>query len=782
MTVVDTGTLMSDGHAAHQAGRLDVAEAAYRGVLAEVPDHVTALHLLGLVALQQQRLDEAATLLQRVVQLEPANASAWTHLATAHQLRRDISSEATAIDRLLALQPDHVENWGRRGVLAYEAGEIERACGYFARSVEAAPGNADAWTNLGACQLMLGRLAEAEASQRRAVAADPTSPLALNNLGNVLVARSQWAEAATTLERLVRHVPGDPNGWTNLGHALKGLKRYDGACNAYQRALAVRPDDPAALLGLGDALQGLDRPVDAIPLYERALVGLPTNADTYEHLGVALQSLGRLDDAATAYRRCLDLDPDQVGVQSGLIFVLDLMQGAEDAARAERRRWDARFGRPNGDAPVVHLNNRAPERRLRVGYVSADFRHHSAAYAMLPILRAHDRSQVSVVCYSGVTTPDQVTAEIRALADNWREMAELSDDDLAAQIRADAVDILVDLSGHSGGNRLTVFARKPAPVQVTAWGYAAGTGLTAMGYFLADPIAVPAETRGGFAEEVVDLPSILCYEPPSYAPAVAAPPASARGYVTFGAFNRLAKISERALATWAQVLAAVPSARLTIKCPGADVSPGREWLLGQLSSHGVSPDRVTLLGATPHPDHLAAYGEIDVLLDTFPQNGGITTLDSMVMGVPVVTLLGEGVPGRASGSFLTTLGLPDLVARTPDEYVAIAARLATDLDRLAHERATLRGRLLTSPLGDGGQYTRAVEAAYRQMWRRWCEGQGPRGEGRAMSGTAVAARGTSGGADVPASGASMGKSAVVASGRRGVVRVARVAGRVGVSR
>jgi predicted O-linked N-acetylglucosamine transferase (SPINDLY family) len=373
-----------------------------------------------------------------------------------------------------------------------------------------------------------------------------------------------------------------------------------------------------------------------------------------------------------------------------------------------------------------------------VGYVSADLRNHSVANAVLPILRHHDHGRVSVACYSGVTRPDHVTAEIRALADRWHDVAELSDDDLAARIRADQVDILVDLSGHSGGNRLPVFAREPAPIQVTAWGYGAGTGLDAMHYFLADPIAVPPEHRGTYAEQIVDLPSILCYEPPAHAPAVAPPPAGARGYVTFGAFNRLPKITARTLETWARVLVAVPSARLVIKCVGADAPSERDHLLGSLSEHGVHPDRVTILGRTSQPDHLAAHGGVDLMLDTFPQSGGITTMDALLMGVPVVTLLGQRVTGRASASFLTTLGLTDLVAQTPDEYVEIAARLAGDLERLARERATLRERLLTSPLGDAALYTRAVEAAYREIWHRWCTGREAQREERGASGQARA--------------------------------------------
>jgi len=432
-----------------------------------------------------------------------------------------------------------------------------------------------------------------------------------------------------------------------------------------------------------------------------------------------------------AYGRALDIAPDRPHVHSGLIFVLDLTRGAD---LEERRRWNARFGRPTRQAAASYPNSPDPDRRLRVGYVSADFCHHSVASAMLPILRSHDHTDIDVVCYSSVTKPDATTDQFRALADVWHDTADLSDDDLGALIKADGIDLLIDLSGHSRGNRLAVFAREPAPVQITAWGYAAGTGLSAMDYFLADPIIVPVEAHARYAEEIVDLPSLLCYEASPAAPPVSPLPALSRRHLTFGAFNRLPKITAEAVATWGRVLAALPSARLLIKSGGLEREAPRAWLLAGIEAGGGRPDQVLFQGGTPHAEHLAAHAEIDLMLDTFPQGGGITTLDSLLMGVPVVTLLGERVPGRTSASFLTTVGLADLVTPTLDQYVAVAVRMAGDLDRLAHERATLRERLLASPIGDAQRYTRVVEETYRSLWRRWCARRQESGVRRQASG------------------------------------------------
>jgi protein O-GlcNAc transferase len=753
--MTDTTALLSQGLAAHQAGQFADAEACYRQVLAAQPGQRDALHLLAAVALQSGRISEALALARqatdaapaepifwntrgvieraggdlhaaaesfgRAVMLAPAYADGWANLAATHQQAGDLAGEAGVLAQVTALQPANVQAWGRRGVLAYLQHQLPDACAHFAEAVRLAPHDGELWSNLGAAQLRRGWLAEAESSQRRALKLRPNFAGALNNLGNVLVAQSRWAEAAGVLEDLVRRVPDDPNGWINFGHALKGLRQYADARDAYHRALALRPADAAALLGLGDALQGLGDAHASIEQYTQALRLLPNDADTHEHLGVAYQRLGLLPEASAAFRACLALDSDRSMTHSFLIVVLDLLAGAEDEAIQERRRWNARFGQRGGAAS--YANQPDPDRPLRVGYVSADFCHHSAAYTLLPILRGHDRARVTVACYSGVTAPDHVTAQIQELADIWRDVANLPDEALAAQIRSDGIDVLVDLSGHSGGNRLPVFALAPAPVQVTGWGYAASTGLDTMHYFLADPIVVPEGARASYSEQIRSLPSVLCYEPPAYAPAVTALPASTRGYVTFGAFNRLPKMSDEAVRTWARVLAAVPTARLLLKCAGADLSPGREQLLARFAAHRVAPERITLRGSTPHPDHLAAHAEVDIMLDTFPQSGGITTLDALLMGVPVVTLLGARVPGRVSASLLTTLALADLVAETPDEYVTIAAELAGNCERLTTERATLRPRLLASPLADARQYAQAVEGVYQDIWREWCATQ-----------------------------------------------------------
>jgi predicted O-linked N-acetylglucosamine transferase (SPINDLY family) len=670
----------------HQAGRLVEAEAAYRQILAADPACAPALHLLGVLANQVGQPAAALELISQAIQIDGRTASYHSNLGATYQGLKQLPEAVACYERALALKPDHVDALNNLGIALQALGRIEPALDSFERSLKLRPNHAETLNNVGALYLSLGRLDEAEARLRRSLKLKPGFPDALTNMAGLLLARGKADEAMASCDQAIALAPTDARP-----HHIRGL-----------------------------VLRQIGRITEAVASQERSLALDDSVANVWLDLAGALQVAGRTADATAAYRRSLALNPDSPIAQSGLIFALDLQPGHADEALAERRSWNVRFGQTWRDRPADHPNRRDPERPLRVGYVSADFYNHSAATVFMPIMRAHDRSQVSLYCYSGATERDPVNAEARTLADVWHDVAYVSDDVLEAQIRADEIDILVDLSGHSAGNRLPVFARKPAPIQVTAWGYATGTGMDAMDYFLADPITVPTHAYARYAEEVVNLPGALCYDPPSFAPGVAPLPASTRGFVTFGAFNRLPKLFPETLAAWARILTALPTSRLVVKTLGADVSPGRDWLLGQLAMHGVQPERVTLLGITLRPDHLAAHGEVDLMLDAFPQNGGVTTLDALLMGVPVVTLMGEQIQERSSGSVLSAVGLGDLIARTPDEYVEIAARLAGDTARLAAERATLRSRLLASPIGNVVTYTRSVEATYRALWRRWC--------------------------------------------------------------
>jgi protein O-GlcNAc transferase len=432
--------------------------------------------------------------------------------------------------------------------------------------------------------------------------------------------------------------------------------------------------------------------------------------------GNAYIDLGRPKDAIYDLRNALSLRPNDTDIHTSLIFAVNFDTDATaESLQAERAKWASHL--PNS-AGMTHPNDPNPERRLRVGYVSSHFRHQAATYAFGGVIVHHDPDQFEVVCYSDTAAEDDLSAHLRHRADKWRRTSDLSDDQLAQLVRQDQIDILVDLVGHMKGNRLRVFAAKPAPIQITAWGEPTGTGLKAVDYLFADPVLVPASERALLAEEVADLPCFLGFWSPDALPEPGGLPANDRGYVTFGSFNRLAKTSEPVLQEWSAILRAVPGSRLILK--DRLVAQQANVIRGVLAEEGISAERVTLIEQVDRAAHFAAYRDIDIALDPFPHGGGMTTLESLWMGVPVVTAPGRIISSRLAAAILTAAGLTGFIATDREHYVQLAAAKASELDALAQLRSTLRQRLANTEFGDAVRYTRAVERHYRSMWQEWC--------------------------------------------------------------
>jgi predicted O-linked N-acetylglucosamine transferase (SPINDLY family) len=418
--------------------------------------------------------------------------------------------------------------------------------------------------------------------------------------------------------------------------------------------------------------------------------------------------------------------PDNAWIHSNLAYALHFHPAYDARALAEEHDvWNFQHAVPLKQFILPHRNDRRPERRLRIGYVSPDFRQHPVGRFLLPLLAHHDKRQVEVFGYAQVSVPDDLTQRLRDCMDGWRNIAGLSDDQTADLIRQDQIDILVDLTMHMANNRLLVFARKPAPVQVTYLAYCSTTGLETIDYRLSDPYLDPPGEVGEwgrdelfYSEQTIRLPeSYWCYQPVISPPATGPLPALKQGHITFGCLNNFCKVSAPALAAWARILRAVPHSELLLHAPeGAHRQCVREKLKGA----GIEPERIRFAGFKTTEAYFELYGQIDIALDTFPYAGGTTTCDALWMGVPVVSLAGHTAVGRGGVSILSNAGLPELVAHTKDEYVRIARGLAGDLSRLGHLRSTLRQRMEHSPLMDAPRFARGVEAAYRLMWRQWC--------------------------------------------------------------
>jgi predicted O-linked N-acetylglucosamine transferase (SPINDLY family) len=445
----------------------------------------------------------------------------------------------------------------------------------------------------------------------------------------------------------------------------------------------------------------------------------PSSEVAHSWLGACFARQGETEAAIRHFDRALAIKPDYEDAITKKIFALDFLPEGDFALhQAVRREWWDRIG---AKLPRLQLqrSNPDPGKRLVVGYVSSDFRNHSAALTFLPVLRNHDRKDFAVVCYSCSPLRDPVTQQCRSFAETWVEAWQLSDDELAKRIQSDDVDILVDLSGHSAGHRLAVFARKPAPIQVSAWGNATGTGLATMDYFFADPVTVPEAARHLFAETVHDLPSLITTDPsPGLQPTP--PPMLRKGHITFGVFNRIDKISEPALAIWSRMLREVPNAAIMIKNGALDDAFLRDGLVARFVAHGVPQDRIRCVGSTMRQEHLAAFADVDISLDPFPQNGGVSTWESLQAGVPVVARLGKSAASRAGGAIVKAIGLDDWVAEDDDGYVAIARKFASQPEHLAALRAELPARIAASAAGNVELYTRHVENGYREFWRRYC--------------------------------------------------------------
>lgn len=582
--------------------------------------------------------------------------------------------------------------------------------------------DAEAWFALGVINGKLNQAAESIECFRKAIALQPGHALAYYNLGMALRGLGKVEEAANAFREVTRLAPQRPEAYINLGNALMNLGRMEEAAACYRALLKLSPSDAEALTRLGRIHHVQGHLEEAVSCYRRALQIEPKYASVYDNLAAALCNQGMFAEAMANHRKALELAPDDEIAHSNFLFtLLYLPEQNPDEILAEHRQWAQVHANVPGGIPL-HANSRDPERRLRVGYVSADFRSHAVGFFFEPLLANHDRNVIEAVCYSGVARPDTTTERLRNMASQWRDISGLGTEQVASMIRADGIDILVDLAGHTSGTRLKVFAHKPAPIQVTYLGYPTTTGLSVMDYRLTDGLADPEGEDVYYTEKLLRLPgAFLCYRPLENCPPVSPLPAMESGYVTFGSFNNLSKISPKVIGLWVKLLQEVPGARLFVKNPSLTDTATRERYYGLFEEQGATRDRVELQGRTvTQAEHLALYSRLDIALDTFPYNGTTTTCEAMWMGVPVITLAGKRHAGRVGISLLNNAGLGEWVAGSSEQYISLAAGLAGDMQKLAALRASLRQRVSDSPLCDGQAFARKVEAAYRKIWRAWC--------------------------------------------------------------
>ena len=709
----------AEGLKRHQAGDLGGAAAIYRAILAVEPAHADSLHLLGVIANQQGDHARAVDLISKAIAKDPKPAAFYSNLSNPLFTLGRAPEAVEALERAVALDPAFVDAWANLCYALKTVGRTEEAVAAGRKAVALRPSHAAAQANLAGALAVAELHDEAEAAARAAIALAPGLPEAQGNLAIALHGQGRLWEAQQAIERALELRPGSAELLNNKGAILRDQDRLEEARAAFEQAATLAPDYADVWSNLGNVYDALGRLEDAEVACRKAIAIDPKHAGARNNLGNALKSRGALARSTEAYRDALVADPTMIAAASNVLFGLNYDPSiGDDALFEEHRRFGARFA---AYEKAAHANARDPERRLRVGFVSADFGVHPVGWFLLGPFGAFDPARTEVACYSARRVQDWVTAKLRAAAAIWRPIIGLSDETLARQIRADGIDVLVDLSGHTAGNRLGAFAHKPAPIQISWLGYFHTTGLSQIDAVLMDEASVPRGSEGNFVERVLRLPTgRFCYWAPDYVPPVAPPPALRNGHVTFGSFNNLTKATPDVIATWCRVLAATPGSRLVLKWKTFADPAERARIAALFAAQGIGAERLELRGASGHAAMLGEYGDIDIGLDPFPFSGGLTSCEALWMGLPVVTLPGTRPVSRQTLGFLRALGREDWVAKDGDDYVALAVALARNPETLAADRAGQRARMAASPLCDAKAHAAAFETAIRDLWRNWC--------------------------------------------------------------
>jgi protein O-GlcNAc transferase len=570
--------------------------------------------------------------------------------------------------------------------------------------------------------LQAGDVKQAELLFKEILRIQPNNISALHFIGVICYQRKDYDSAIKYIKRALQLGPDYVDAYNNLGSVLQEMGRLDEAVVCYKKAVELNPNFVRAYNNLATAFKEKWRLHDAILNYRKAIELCPDLAELYNGMANALQDQGRLEEAEVYYRQALKINPLHT-YYDNLLFMMNYNARYDaQAVFSEHLRFAGQFEEPLRAYIVPHRNDATTSRRLRIGYVSPDFRRHSVAYFVEPVIASHNRKKSEVFCYSDVAVQDEVTVRIRRYADHWMSITGMSDEKAAELIRKDRIDILVDLAGHTANNRLLVFARKPAPVQVSWIGYPNTTGLSTIDYRLVDSYTdPPGLTDPFYTEKLIRMPDcFLCYMPDRNAPVIGGLPALKCGYVTFGSFNYFPKVSQETVAVWSAVLRALPDAHLVLKTRNFSDETTRRYAMEKFTRQGIAAERIELLSVkTSFGEHLNTYNRVDIALDTFPYNGTTTTCEALWMGVPVITFAGSTHASRVGVSLLSNVGLPGLVAGTSEEYVSIAVNLAGDLERLSALREGLRDRMAHSPLTDAKRLVISLENCYRKIWEKW---------------------------------------------------------------
>jgi len=677
-----------DAAAAFEAGEFSRAERLLKKLDREAPGEPAVLHLRGLVALRDKKPKIAVKHLKQAVALAPT-PDRLNALGSAYSQSEAYGDAIEILGRAVKQSPgDAATHFNLANALRH-SGNPEASLPHYRAAVEIAPGFADAYYNLGLALAALWRFEDAVRAYDRCLAINPNDAEALKNKGNAFHSAGQTDQAVEQLEKACALAPGDADGFYNLANALKTAGEFDRAFEAFGKALALNPGEKSYTANFSALLKDLGEVDLAI-----------------ERLQATDKGGGFSPIAHSNLLFCMCYSPDH---DAGAIL-------------KEAKRWNKTHALPLAAKAVSHANAPDPDRPLKVGYLTGDLRTHPVGFFMEPVFENHDKTAFEIHVYATNRRADGVTGRIKGHVDQWHDAAALDPQGLADAVRDEGMDILVDLAGHTADNRLLTLARRPAPVQILGGGHFCTSGLDCIDGLLSDRFETPEGTDGLYSEPLIRLPDdYVCYRPPDYAAGVGPSPCLENGFITFGCFNNLAKVSGPAVALWADILGRAPDSRLLLKTAALGSARARDRLRSLFGDHGVSEDRLELEPGLAHEPFMAEYGRVDIGLDPFPYSGGLTTIEALWMGVPVVALAGETFAARHSTSHLMNAGLDDLICGEPTAYVDRALDLAADFDALNALRQSLRPALAASPILDGEKFTRNLEKVFRTLWQNWCE-------------------------------------------------------------
>lgn len=677
-----------------------------------------------LALMRANRLAEAQTLFSRVCELNAADADAWYFLSCIYGMQGNMEEAGRCCRRAITLHPDHSDAHINLGNVLLCEGKLEEAVLHYQAALRINPNNAGALCSLGNALSAMDHHGDAVANFQAALRLNPNFIEAYYNLGNSQFAQKQYYDAIDNFRHALRLNPNYAAAYNNLGNAYKERGDIALAMENYRTAIRLQPTFARAYNNLAILLKEQGLLQEAYDTAQHALRVQPDFVDALFNLGNINMAQGNVAEGIARFQRVLMLEPDHHAAHSCLFLMMHyLPEYSAEQLLAVAREWGVRYTPPTSSLPM-YGNTPDPRRRLRVGYVSGDFYHHPVGYFFESVLNHHDSAHFEIFCYYNHDRHDELTARLRLAAHHWYNIAEQSDECVIRRIREDDIDLLIDLSGHTDRNRLLVFTRKPAPVQATWLGYFDTTGLSTIDHIIGDHYLIPPEEEHQYVEKVLRLPTAyLCYSPPVEEIEPIRLATSATGKLTFGCFNNPAKITEAVITCWSKILLALPLAQLHLKYASFNDTGVRQRYFELFAKQGITSERIKFSGPSPRNKYLEAYQEIDIGLDPFPFNGCTTTMESLWMGVPVVTLRGDRYVSHMGETILKNLGMTECVTNSEEAYIAQAIALASDPTYLAKLRGSLRDRLLNSPLCDGPGFTRYLEDAYRQMWKTWCESQ-----------------------------------------------------------